>query len=159
MEIQHENRRREEQSKREEFERIISESIKFAFFFNWTLTPKKRMEWMASTDTNSVYGSTTGRNNNVAEQHKIYPTSKESGFVCHNTMAEDRAAATQMHHLTYNYRDSSLGSSPEYANKSTNRSHDQAQQIGSNVDNSNESRLLQSDSLATSVQYYDHIYS
>ena len=28
-----------------------------------------------------------------------------------------------------------------------------------NVDYSNESRLLQSDSQATSVQYYDHIYS
>jgi hypothetical protein len=65
------------------------------------------MEWMASTNTNSVYGSTTGRNNNIAEQHKIYPLSKESGFVCHNTMVEDRAATTQMHHLTYNYRDSS----------------------------------------------------
>jgi hypothetical protein len=32
MEIQHENRRREGQSKREEFERIRSESIIFTFF-------------------------------------------------------------------------------------------------------------------------------
>jgi hypothetical protein len=117
------------------------------------------MELMASTDTNSVYGSNTGRSNNVTEHHKIYPSSKESGFVCHNTMAEDRAAASQMHHLTLNYRDSSLGSSLEYANNSINRSHDQAQQIGNNVDYSNKSRLLQSDSLATSVQYCDHIYS
>lgn len=125
------------------------------------------MELMTSTDTNSVYGSTTGANNNATEQHKISPSSKKSDFVCHNTMttspltmAEDRAAATHMHHLIFHYRDSSLVSSSEYANNSTSRSHDQPQQISNNVDYSNESRMLQSDNLATSEQYCDpNIYS
>jgi hypothetical protein len=97
------------------------------------------MESSTSTANHDDPGTTNG--NNIIEQHKISPSSRESSIISRSntaattspmTLAEARAAATHIHHLVLHYRDATFGSSPN-----NNQQHQPQQYNKNNIEHYN----------------------